>query len=351
MSGFPILDLILGLSFIYFVLSIICSAIVESILTTRHLRAKVLTRWLMTIFDKEMMQPDGSVVKFGEALANHCLTTALSGGGRTTSFIDAKNFTTAFIEKLSFDPEQPNAPLPANLEALLRRIEAGRALDGGPLLSSELMRTLQIFGTEAKLLAPESLVQTPPPAGATQLPANVPPPNAKNAMQIFREKLEAWYDSSMDRVTGHLKKKYVRPITFWVGLVVVVSLNVDTVCIASYLYDHKEVTARFADKAQVVAQRINSDSAKAVEIRALVDSMRAAAPQDLPLGWTTTQRTEWKQTLRQHAVGWLATVMAVMLGAPFWFDLLNKIANIRGSGSRPASVADAERSLTGTGGK
>jgi hypothetical protein len=351
MSGFPILDLILGLTFIYFVLSIICSAIVESILTTRHLRAKVLTHWLMTIFDKEMMQPDGTVLKLGQALANHCLTTALSGSGRAASFIDAKNFTTALIEKLSFNPEQPNALPPANLEELLRRIEEVKALDGSPMLSTELMRTFQIYGAEARLLAPESLVQTPPPAGVTQLPANVPPPNAKNALQIFREKLEAWYDSNMDRLSGSLKKRYVRPLTFWVGLVVVVMLNADTLQIASYLYDHKEETARFADRAQMTAQRINSDSASAVEIHALVDSMRATVPQGMPLGWTDAQQADWVGTMRHAAIGWLATVMAVMLGAPFWFDLLNKIANIRGSGSKPASVTDAERSLTGTGGK
>ncbi len=41
MSGFPILDLVLGLIFIYFVLSIICSAVVESILTTWQLRARL----------------------------------------------------------------------------------------------------------------------------------------------------------------------------------------------------------------------------------------------------------------------------------------------------------------------
>lgn len=351
MSGFPILDLILGLTFIYFVLSIICSAIVESILTTRHLRAKVLTKWLLTIFDKEVMQPDGSVLKLGEALSNHCLTTALSGSGRATSFIDAKNFTSAILEKLSFNSAQPGAPVPANLDELLQRISEAKSLDGGPLLSTELLRTFQIFGAEAKLLAPESLVPPPSRPNETQLPSNVPPDNAKNALQIFREKLENWYDSSMDRLSGSLKKKYVRPLTFWVGLAVVVMLNVDTVRIASYLYDHKEETARFADRAQVAAMRINSDSTKAVEIHALVDSMRATAPQDMPLGWTAAQQTEWKQTLRQHAIGWLATVMAVMLGAPFWFDLLNKIANIRGSGSKPASVTDAERSVTGTGGK
>jgi hypothetical protein len=45
--------------------------------------------------------------------------------------------------------------------------------------------------------------------------------------------------------------------------------------------------------------------------------------------------------------GWLllkiageaVTVFAIMLGAPFWFDVLGKVANVRGSGPKPQSTA------------
>jgi hypothetical protein len=33
--------------------------------------------------------------------------------------------------------------------------------------------------------------------------------------------------------------------------------------------------------------------------------------------------------------GLLVTVFAIMMGAPFWFDVLNKISNMRGSGAKP----------------
>ena len=32
--------------------------------------------------------------------------------------------------------------------------------------------------------------------------------------------------------------------------------------------------------------------------------------------------------------GWIITAMAIMLGAPFWFDMLSKIINLRGTGSK-----------------
>jgi hypothetical protein len=35
-------------------------------------------------------------------------------------------------------------------------------------------------------------------------------------------------------------------------------------------------------------------------------------------------------------VGWLITALAVTLGAPFWFELLSKLVNVRGSGPKPS---------------
>ena len=36
-------------------------------------------------------------------------------------------------------------------------------------------------------------------------------------------------------------------------------------------------------------------------------------------------------------VGWLITGLALSLGAPFWFDLLNKLVNVRHSMHKPDS--------------
>lgn len=360
MSGFPILDLLLGLVFVFFILSIISSAVVESIITRGRYRSKVLTRWLLTIFDKKIIQPDGKVLKLGQAIADHCLTTALAKEGESTSFIDAKNFAAALIEKLSYNVDQSGISAITDLNDLLTYIKGGKAVDGTSLLSTELARTLLLFGNEARLLAPDSLVKASvtggneiSPAKETALPNNIPPADQKNSLQIFREKLEGWFDSSMDRITGELKKKHTRPITFWVGLVVVVSLNVDTIDITKYLYDHKQEAKAFADRAEVAAKVLNtnasSDLQAANHIQIALDSLKSVAPADFPLGWSADWKAVQKkerslaETIGNHLAGWLATVMAIMLGAPFWFDLLNKVANIRGSGAKPASSTDKQR--------
>lgn len=44
------------------------------------------------------------------------------------------------------------------------------------------------------------------------------------------------------------------------------------------------------------------------------------------------------------ALGWLISGLAIAMGAPFWFDLLSKVMNVRNTGSRPASTTDKQNS-------
>jgi hypothetical protein len=43
----------------------------------------------------------------------------------------------------------------------------------------------------------------------------------------------------------------------------------------------------------------------------------------------------WRQAFDAHTFGWLITILAVSLGAPFWFDTLNRIIAIRSAGRAP----------------
>ena len=39
--------------------------------------------------------------------------------------------------------------------------------------------------------------------------------------------------------------------------------------------------------------------------------------------------------LTQHLLGWILTAVALSLGAPFWFDTLNRFMNMRNTGRTP----------------
>lgn len=68
----------------------------------------------------------------------------------------------------------------------------------------------------------------------------------------------------------------------------------------------------------------------------------------IPIGWVSkgnSQEDKYGQIIpsgraiwdrfNQHIVGWLLTALAATLGAPFWFDMLNRIMSIRSSGKAP----------------
>ena len=51
------------------------------------------------------------------------------------------------------------------------------------------------------------------------------------------------------------------------------------------------------------------------------------------------QKKGWLKVL-----GWLLTAWAITLGAPFWFDLLNRFIQIRSNGPRVPTGGDAQGS-------
>src|SRR5664279_2177320 len=135
MSGFPILDLVIGIIFVYFMLSIISSSGVEIILTGLKARSALLTKWLFKLFDKTITQPDGTKLSLGQAIMDHCSVTSLSKDGKSGSYIDAANFTSALLEKISFDPANPKF-IPKDLDEFITTI------GNSTVLSTEFQRVL-----------------------------------------------------------------------------------------------------------------------------------------------------------------------------------------------------------------
>lgn len=67
----------------------------------------------------------------------------------------------------------------------------------------------------------------------------------------------------------------------------------------------------------------------------------------LPLGWAPAQRWDPKEdgwAWASHLLGWLLTALLIMLGGPFWFDLLRRLVSVRSS--RYSTAADDPGSNT-----
>ncbi len=57
-----------------------------------------------------------------------------------------------------------------------------------------------------------------------------------------------------------------------------------------------------------------------------------------PVGWHEENRPDDAGAWAVALAGWLLTGFAVTFGAPFWFDVLGRFANLRAAGKKPADV-------------
>lgn len=352
MSGFPILDLVLGMIFIYFLLSIICSSGVELWFTVLKTRARLLERWLKQIFDSPALDSHGVLlvdklnkpITVGQAIMDHCMVTALSGKGKSTSYINAENFFSALMDKITLSPvTDPKTGVqlpPKTLNDYIDSIEKSTALSG------ELKRAFLMLAYEAKQ-AVSAITLLPAGANIT----NNVNAGVKSELEHFRNRIERWYESNNERLTGTLKRTKAAPATFIMAILITIGLNADTISIGKYFYDHKEETRQFADRATTYLQNFEgrvegindgrvatSDDSVAIanldrdlkKVQTDIAVMKATVPKGLPIGW----RMETGNWLR-HIPGWIVTILAICIGAPFWFDILNKITNLRSTGPKP----------------
>ena len=65
------------------------------------------------------------------------------------------------------------------------------------------------------------------------------------------------------------------------------------------------------------------------------DRRFAGRPEQETLGYWECAKTGTPTVTLIKALGWMLTAAALTLGAPFWFDLLQKFVNLRGAGGKP----------------
>ena len=78
------------------------------VLTVKRIRAQVLGKWLLSIFDTPVKNAQNQQVPLGQELMDHCAVTALSPRGAAPSYIDAKNFVSALLDKINTHSQVAN---------------------------------------------------------------------------------------------------------------------------------------------------------------------------------------------------------------------------------------------------
>ncbi|MEM6770722.1 MAG: hypothetical protein AAF597_09080 [Bacteroidota bacterium] len=85
------------------------------------------------------------------------------------------------------------------------------------------------------------------------------------------------------------------------------------------------------------AQAAEKDFRTSLEdLKSLINTEIAEVRRPLGLGWDGVQIRDLTLYEKSTKVlGFILTALAISMGAPFWFDLLKKLVNIRSSGARP----------------
>lgn len=287
-----VLDIGLGLVFMYLLLSLICTALSEMAAAALSLRAKTLKSGL----EKMLTTPDGQAL-YRDVMGHPLIKSAYAMAGRHgPSYLSAHTFTVALLDRI--------APgLPADPNQLMAHIREGLASVKDPTVKG-------ILDALAK--------------------------GAQGDIDKLKEGVATWFDDAMDRLSGTYKRK-TQAALFALGVLVSGLFNADTLSVATTLWRDSALRAEIAREAIAITDEdLVADYVKAR------DALR-----QFPIGWQegSAPTTLWGWLVKLCGV--LVTGLAVALGAPFWFDMLKRVNAIRTAGPKPRrgmpATSDSEK--------
>jgi hypothetical protein len=160
--------------------------------------------------------------------------------------------------------------------------------------------------------------------------------------------VEQWYDGTMDRVNG-LYKRHTQSWLLALGMVLAILCNANLFMITQKLWTSKDARDAVTATAQMYSCK-DGQPCTLPKYETARDEIQKRLGDELPVGydWDYVERY-WRsgadpehrgvRAIAGHWAfnlsGWLLTAIAVSLGAPFWFDMLNKLINLRLAGQKP----------------
>jgi hypothetical protein len=183
-----------------------------------------------------------------------------------------------------------------------------------------------------------------------------------------RQNVEKWFDDSMDRVSG-VYKRYSQWMALIIGLILAAVLNVDSVDLTLYLW--REPSVREALARNAADFELTQADLEANPEEALQNFRNQFVGLTLPIGWGFTRvastafyddncqlfpgenqsfgipvigstlcitppNSNNQANLAIKVLGIVLTALAARQGAPFWFDILKRVVNLRSTGANPA---------------
>jgi len=301
-----ILDVIIGLIFVYLLLSIICTAANEWAAALTRRRGKTLEKGILQLLSNQATPQSDAPDALIQAFYKHPLIKSLKHDENHPNYISPRNFSATLVDILAGDKP--------DLEFTTLQ-EAANALPPGDVKQS-LLALLR---------------------------------RANNNFDNARTAIEGWFNDAMDRVSGWYKRR-TQLWTIIIAAALTLIANADTIQIVRKLWTDPVLRAAVVEEAKVRAQKPrptvsveykDEDDPTNPTVTRNEGNRLSDRERDL-----LTQIIGWRGTMRDNVnwftpLGWLLTILAISMGAPFWFDMLNKVMNIRFAGKSPDEKAKA----------
>lgn len=331
-----VISIAITLVFIFLLLSLMVTAVNDIIFTVLRSKSKQLEKYLDELFFNDEQWK----FIFSKIKNSPFINVLKKAPNKFPSTIPAENFSTALLAHIG------NNDL--TIEALKKAVASNKEKESGESKKSEFFAILEAL-----------LSQNP-------------------TYEQLRVEIDKIFNNAMDRLSGWYKRK-AKLMSFMFAFLICAGFNVDTISISQNLWNNKdkaEQIASFAaaassyfernDSSQVILKSgvdtlaylkvenstlTNSkageliagmDTTNNVPVQQLQKSYNILASLDIPMGWN-------KQNIPQKTmdgkidfglwllkiIGLLLTTAAVSLGAPYWFDILNKITPLKQSAIKP----------------
>src|SRR3569833_269440 len=319
-----LLDTAIGLVFLFLLVSLLASALQEALSNWLNSRGKLLESAITQLLNGHLYQPTGRLGWLTNAfrseaavgapnspwrdtlagqVLSHGILDGLLLGARLPSYIPSDKFADALIDSLRRRAGE-TTPSQMGLLNAVRKLPPSKATEG--------LETILIS------------------AGADL--ANV------------RKQIVDWYEATMQRVTGWYTRD-ARFRTFLLGLVIAATFQIDAISIS------QQIMTNAALRADLVTAAELQTKAGVPATPQVADGSKKLGELQLPIGWSSCaysnkrlydpsgkftgkcDGSQWEISLLGFMVlGWVIVALAVMQGAPFWFDLMSQLISLRGSG-------------------
>lgn len=293
MTGSGMLDLVIGLLFVFLVFSLVVSAANEAITRGLAWRSRHLWRALRRLLD-------GKNPPLSED--QRPVIDASTGPGWTDRL-----YAHPLIRQL-----ERRVPTSRSRIAHIPTSDFGRALIDLLVPNADGSTSIAELRT-----AVQSLPDNAPLRGPLLAMLN----EVGNEVIRFRETIDEWFNARMEFLS-QAYRRHVRWLLVGVGLIVAVVFNVDAIGAAQRLYRDEALRTAVAQQAVAVVAACENQEDPVQCTRDQVAKIDPAIR--LPVGWPDADGIDFAQV-----VGWVLAGIALGQGAPFWFDLLRRASRLR----------------------